>query len=285
MGWPFLAPEALAAELIPERAMRSLYSRVYPRVYAPRGVDLTAAQRARAAWLWSGRRGVVAGNSAAALLGARWVDPLLPAELIHRNRRPPPMVVVHSETLLDGETVMVDGVAVTSPARTGFDIGRRLPRALAIEGLDALANATDVKITDIETVIAHHPGMRGLSMLHRILPLVDGGAESPRETRTRLVLIDAGLPTPRTQIPVFNEFGDFVARIDMGWEEWLVGVEYDGAQHWTDRQQRTRDIDRTAQLEAVGWTIVRVDNDLLNYRRGTVISRVSEALRVAGWSG
>jgi len=285
LPWPVVGSEALATNAIPERALRRLYQAVYPDVYVPIGIELTAAQRARAAWLWSGRRGVAAGMSAAALLGAKWVDPLLPAELIYHNRRPPPNLVVHSETLLSGETTEVNGVAATSPARTAYDIGRRAALPIAVQRLDALANATDVKAVEIYAVIGGHPRARGVTRLRRVLPLVDGGAESIPETRTRLVLIDAGLPPPRTQIPVFNEYGDLVARVDMGWEEWRVGVEYDGAQHWMDRRQRTRDIDRTSQLEAAGWTIVRVDSDLLNHRRGTVVARVCEALRAAGWPG
>ena len=283
--WPFLGSEALAAREIPERVMRSLYQAVYPDVYVPYGVELTASQRARAAWLWSRRRGVVAGNSAAALLGAKWVDRLLPAELIHHNRRPPPLVVVHAETLLSGETVEVDGMTATSAARTAFDIGRRSPRSVAVQRLDALTIATDVKSVDIEAVMAQHRGTRGVTRLRRVLPLVDGGAESPQETRTRLLLVDAGLPPPRTQIPVTDACGFLLARIDMGWDDWLVGVEYDGVQHWTDPQQRTRDIDRLAELEDLGWTIVRVNSDMLRYRQGTVIARVIAALRAAGWSG
>jgi very-short-patch-repair endonuclease len=57
---------------------------------------------------------------------------------------------------------------------------------------------------------------------------------------------------------VVDEWGVIVARIDLGWPEWRVGVEYDGAQHWTDPVQRTTDIDRAAELARLGWIIVRV---------------------------
>lgn len=192
--------------------MRQLYEPVYPGVYAPAGVELTARQRAHAAWLWSRRRAVVAGNSAAALLGAKWVNPALDAELVHANRKPPPRIVVHTDRLAPHETVAVDGVAVTTPARTAFDIGRRTPSRLqAVQRLDALANSTDVKVADVQAVIAEHTGARGLVRLRAVLPLIDGGAESPQETWTRLVLIDAGLPKPQTQIRVFDDYGDFVA--------------------------------------------------------------------------
>lgn len=59
---------------------------------------------------------------------------------------------------------------------------------------------------------------------------MDGGAQSPYETRTRLVLLAAGLPRPDTQL-VVRDRGRFVARLDMGWAAWKVAVEFDGAQH------------------------------------------------------
>ena len=280
----FLASEALAAKAMPERAMRSLYQPVHPGVYSPGGIELTAIQRAQAAWLWSRRKGVVAGNSAAALLGAKWVSPTLDAELVHRNRRPPRGITVHSDTLLDGEVVTLDGMPVTSPARTAFDIGRRTTSRLqAVQRLDALTNATDVKPAEVEAVIAQHSGARGLLRLRRVLPLVDGGAESPQETRSRLVLIDAGLPKPQTQIKVLDDYGGFVARIDLGYRHLQVGIEYDGPQHWTDAEQRDRDIDRYSALLDLGWTIVRVSSELLRYRQGTFVARVVAAMRAAGW--
>ena len=280
----FLGSEALAAKAMPERAMRSLYEAIYPGVYAPGGIELTAPERARAAWLWSRRQAVIAGESAAALLSAKWVSPALDAELIHHSRRPPAGISVHNETLLPGEVVEVDGMPVTGPARTAFDVGRwTSSRLQAVQRLDALANATDVKVNDVEAVIAEHRGTRGLVRLRAVLPLVDGGAESPQETRTRLVLIDAGLPTPQTQIRVCDEYGEFVARIDMGYRELRVGIEYDGPQHWTDPLQRDRDIDRYTALLDLGWTIIRVSSELLRYRQGTFVARVVAAMRTAGW--
>jgi REase_MTES_1575 len=280
----FLGCEALAANAMPERVMRSLYEAVYPGVYSPSGIELTARQRAQAAWLWSRRKAVIAGNSAAALLGAKWVSPALDAELIHDNRRPPARIMVHKDTLADGEVGEVDDMPVTTPARTAFDIGRRTTSRLqALQRLDALTNATGVKLTDVEGVIAEHPGARGLVRLRRVLPLVDGGAESPQETRSRLVLVHAGLPAPQTQITVLDDYGDFVARIDLGYRDLRVGIEYDGPQHWTSAQQRDRDIDRYTALLDLGWTVIRVSSELLRHRRGTYVARVVAAMRAAGW--
>jgi hypothetical protein len=104
-------------------------------------------------------------------------------------------------------------------------------------------------------------------------------------------LIAAGFPKPQTQIRVVDEYGTFVGRVDMGWEEWKVGIEYRrplGAPpacggHWTDPEQHARDIDRLANLAAQGWVIIRVSRDLLHYRPHVFLARVRDAARAAGW--
>ena len=105
IAWPFLAAEALAAESLTFRELRRFHTAVYPGVWAPREADISAVDRARAAWLWSRRRGVLAGLSASALLGAKWIEPDAAAELVHDNRRPPARIVVHADGLLSGENV------------------------------------------------------------------------------------------------------------------------------------------------------------------------------------
>nr|WP_234787286.1 hypothetical protein [Mycolicibacter sinensis] len=73
--WPFRATEALEIGALTFRELRRLHAAVYPGVWVPREADLSPQQRAMAAWLWSRRRGVLAGLSAAALLGAKWIGP------------------------------------------------------------------------------------------------------------------------------------------------------------------------------------------------------------------
>jgi len=68
----------------------------------------------------------------------------------------------------------------------------------------------------------------------------------------------------------------------MGWPEWKVGVQYDGIQHWEDPRQRTRDIDQDVEYRDLGWRMVRVGANLLNYRPRIVVERVREALTAAG---
>ncbi|MUM15718.1 DUF559 domain-containing protein [Mycobacterium sp. CBMA271] len=285
MGDPFIGTEALESGLVTRRSLQRNFARLYPNVYLSTGSTLTAADRAIAAWLWSGRQTVVSGRSAAALLGSKWVDADASAELALTRKHAPKLITVHQDKLSADEIVRLGEQSVTTPARTAFDIGRRMAFSPALVHLDALLRATQFDVEEVTSLIDRHVGVRGLVQLRRLLGLVDGGAESPQETRTRLLIVRSGMPKPTTQIRVTDESGWVIARIDLGWEEWKVGVEFDGAQHWTDPAQRSRDIDRTAELDDLGWRLVRVNSEMLRHREGTVITRVGQALRAAGWRG
>jgi hypothetical protein len=280
---PFRAAEALEAGVLTFRELRRFHTAVYPGVWVRRGVDLTPLERGRAAWLWSGRNGVLAGLSASAQLGAKWVESESIAQLIHANRRPPPGIAIHTDTLLPSEKQLVSGLPVTTAARTAFDLGRRHPLVEGVQRIDALMNATDLKVNDIDALIARHPRVRGLRQLRATLELVDDGAESPYESLTRVVLLQAGFPQPETQIEVRDEFGEVFARIDMGWSQWKVGVDFEGAHHWTDPKQRSWDVERYARLPELGWIDVRVTSGMLHNRRRTFLDRVGTALMARGW--
>lgn len=278
---PLIGTEALSAGVVNRYQLSTRYDAVFRNVYVAKGAALTPAAKAVAAWLWSGRRATAAGLSAAALHGSQWIDADLPAELNQPSRYRSSGLVLHSDELWDDEVCVVGSIPCTTPARTAFDLGRCPGLPTAVIRLDALMAATQLKVADVEPLLARHRGARGVVRLRKALLLADAGAESPQETRTRLVLVTAGLPRPHTQIAVYDH-DYFVARVDMGWDEWLVGVEFDGAQHWTDPRQRSHDIDRIAALEALGWTIVRVSGEMLRYRPATVVARVQAALRSAG---
>ncbi len=282
VDWPFLGSEALAAGLINRYQLATRYDAVFRDVYAPRGQLLSPKQKAHAAWLWSHRRATLVGVSAAAMHRAKWIDIRLPAELNQRSQHKTRGIMLHNDTLAPDETCTVRGLPVTTAARTAFDLGRRYGRTLAIIRVDALLHATALRLSDVDALIERHRGARGLRQLREVVRLADPGAESPQETRTRLVLTDAGLRPSRTQIDVYDAYGVHVGRIDMGWPEWKVGVEYDGEQHWTNPRIRAADIDRQARLEALGWRIIRVSAEMLRYRRHTVVERTRAALRDAG---
>lgn len=276
--WPFVASEALDAEALSFRELRSVYRAEHPGIWVPRGIELNHEQRGRAAWLWSGRNAVIGGGYASALLGAKWVEVDTPVELIHSNRRPPRGIVVHSDRLLPNEVRVIGGLPVTTADRTAYDLGRWHPERAAVLRIDALMNATGLAVGDVAAVAARHPHARGLRMLCKTLELVDGGAESPYESLTRLLLRGAGFPPVQTQLEVRDEYGRVFARIDMGWPEYRVGVDFEGAHHWTDAAQRSWDIERFAKLPDLGWIDERLTSGILHNRPQTFLDRVGAAL-------
>lgn len=281
-----VATEALADGSVTRRELTRRYTKLHRNVYARNGVELTARDRARAAWLWSGRTATLVGHSAAAHLGSKWIPTDAPVEVAHSRRPQPNGIVVRSDDIRPSEVRTIDGIPCTTAARTAYDLGRRLPLDTAVIRIDALLNVTRCGIAEVVTMADRYPGGRGVRRVREALDLVDAGAESPQETRLRLLLVRAeGLPRPVTQIPVTNQRGRVVRRIDMGYSHWLVGVEYDGEQHWKDPLQHGNDIKRLEFLAAKGWLIVRVSATQLRYEQDAIVERVRRALWQRGFPG
>ena len=272
---PFLGREALAARRLSPYELRSRYVALHQDVYVPRGAELTPTMLAKACWLRSRRRGILAGFSAAALHGAKWIDPALPAAIIDTNRRPADGIQTWEERIEPDEITIIDGMRATTPARTALDLARRWPLGFAVAAVDALTQATDLKVADVELLVDRYRGRRGMKAARAALELVDGGAQSPKETWLRLLLLRAGFPRPQTQIVVRNEWGWVEAFLDMGWEDIMVAIEYDGDQHRSSRYQYVKDIRRLEKLEQrFGWIVVRV---IAEDHPDDIVRRVAQA--------
>lgn len=199
MSEAFLGSTALAAGMT-RHTLRTRYVALHHDVYVPRDAELTAALRAEAASLRARGHGVLAGFSASALHGARWIDPGRPSTVIDANRRRARGLEVWADGVEPDEICRVDGMAVTTPARTAVDLARRYPLGAAVAAIDALARATRLSIDDI-LAATERPGRHGMSRAREAIALVDPGAESPKETWLRLVIIRAGFPRPKLRCP------------------------------------------------------------------------------------
>jgi Protein of unknown function (DUF559) len=279
MAQVILGGEAVAAGVVTRHELGRWYAPVFRGVYAPKDTDLSLRDRAIAAWLASKRNGVVAGVAASALHGAPWVDPDVPIELVGVKIRPQAGLIPRTERVADDEITRVGGLPLTTRVRTAFDVGRHLDRPEALARLDALMWNQKFSTDAVLALAGRYPRARGLRQLRELLPLVDGGAESPRESRIRLSLHDAGFPRPETQIPVLAGSTQPMAFLDMGWSDFKVAVEYDGDHHRKDRRQYVKDIARLRMLEALGWTVIRV---IAEDRPQQWLTRVEDALHAAG---
>ena len=235
----FIGSEALACGALTRGQLRWNYRTMFPDVYVAKEARPTAEQYVVGAWLWSRRRGVISGIAAAAQHGASWFDESAPVEMIYRCGRPPPGIVVRNERVGADEGTDVDGIPVTTPERTAYDLARHLERDAAVSHLDALARATGITASDVWPFVDRHRGARGLQRAIVALSLMDPGSASARQSEIRLALIDAGMQ-PRTHIRVTD--GDTTAFVDMGYEIPKVGIVC-GA--------RPPEI-----LDGIGWTII-----------------------------
>jgi very-short-patch-repair endonuclease len=132
-------------------------------------------------------------------------------------------------------------------------------------------------IASIEALRAAIPERaRGAARARRALGDVRLGAESPMETRLRLLLVRAGLPEPQLNPAV--DVGDTILHPDLLYPEWRVVLEYEGDQHRTDPQQWRRDIWRRELFEEAGWRVIRVHRDDLLAEPERLLARVARIL-------
>ncbi|MEH3129996.1 MAG: hypothetical protein PGN27_08565 [Mycolicibacterium neoaurum] len=261
MAQPFIGSEAVAAGRISKYQLGRRFTAIHPDIYVSPDVELNLDERALAAWLWSGRRGVLCGLTASALHGAKYVEDSQPAELIWSNRRPPLGIRTYNHDLHEDEITEAGrwGLPTTTLVRTVFDLGRRGSLDEAVTRLDALGHARRFRAREVlEWAHCRHSGKRGLGQLATALRLHDAGSESPRETWLRLLIIRAGYRRPQTQVPVVSADGRRRYYLDMAWEDMKLAVEYDGDHHRSDPAQYAWDIVRSEDLAELGWNRIRV---------------------------
>ena len=98
--------------------------------------------------------------------------------------------------------------------------------------------------------------------------LAEAATRSGWESRLRVFyVVDAGLPRPRVNIPVFDAGGRLLGIADLLDEDAGLVAEFDG-QHHRRRSQHREDNVREEAFESAGLTVVRVDSlDLQGFRQ------------------
>jgi hypothetical protein len=165
---------------------------------------------------------------------------------------------------------------VTTALRTAFDLSRRLDRVEAVVGVDAMLARRLFVVDDLVRFAADRAGWPGCRQLAEVLGLADGGAQSPMESRIRLVLVDGGLPVPVTQFEIFDSDGLFVARVDLVYPGLRVAVEYEGDHH-RGRGVFAHDLRRMNMLRTLGWTVLRFGADDVLRHPGRIVAQVRAA--------
>lgn len=181
-------------------------------------------------------------------------------------------VITHEAILPVSAPVTASGVACVPAARCAVDLARGGRRLDAIAILDASLRTGRCSRSDLRAEVSRHARLRGVRQARELIELADGRSECTQESHLRLTIIDGSLPAPEPQVWV----GRY--RLDLGYRERRVGVEYDGRSHM-DRDRFRADRIRMNWLAAQGWTM-RYFTDFDLYRRPSgIVAAVRAALR------
>ena len=169
----------------------------------------------------------------------------------------------------------VDGIRISTPARTWIDCAALISPLDVVAMGDAILRARLASLTELQRMVIWGRGRRGIRAARQSLPILDAAAESPAESWVRARLIYSGVDRPTCNVEVTVEGWRF--RLDMAWIPARVAVEYDGQQHHGP-EMAEHDAWRRALLRRDGWTVIVVTrDDFASFDR--VVSLVQEALR------
>ncbi|MGN6299481.1 MAG: DUF559 domain-containing protein [Angustibacter sp.] len=169
------------------------------------------------------------------------------------------------------------GLPVSSPASTWSELAESLGVDDLVVVGDHLLRRRLASRRALEATIVDRAGRRGVRRLQRALPLLVAGADSPMETRLRLLLVRAGLPIPYVNRDVVED-GAWLARPDLSYPAQRIAIEYEGDQHRSDRRQWKSDKTRRRLLEDVGWLVIEVIDDDVYRTPELTVARVRAAL-------
>lgn len=268
-----LPPVFLDGDAAPGVARRHLSTGTWIRVrrgaYVP-AATLTAEPHLRARQLVLARASATVRQStadltlshdtAAVVWGLPVLEPPARTHLVQDLRRSGGAaadVVRHYRPGAALDRLQVHGLPVTTRARTVVDCALTLGVRAGLVVADA-ALASGLSRQDCADLVAASPGARGVRAARTVLEFADDGAESPAESLARWAVLRAGFPPPLTQVAVRTHLGTFW--LDLGWPEWSVGVEVDGAIKYTEQTREALLAEKRRQdaIEDAGWRLIRL---------------------------
>lgn len=224
-----------------------------------RGRQLVLARAAAAVRQLTGEV-VLSHDTAATVWGLPLLDLPDVTHVVQRTRRAGNAaddVVRHHRPTATVDRETLHGLPVTSLARTVVDCACRLGVQAGLVVADA-ALAAGLKLGACADIVTSEPGSRGVRAARTVLTFADDGAESPGESLARWAILRSGFPAPQTQVAVETHLGTFW--LDLGWREWRLGVEFDGAVKYAGLTRETLVAEKRRQdaIEEAGWRLVRL---------------------------
>lgn len=263
-------------------------TRVLPRVYRAAATPESFNLMLMAACLWAGPGAVVSHVTAARLYGLEGLAPRRLRERIElsapgRRIRVPGFFVHGSNRLEPADRSTIDGIPVTSLARTLVDLAAVLDeRHLAVALDSGLARHRNIDPRVVRRTLdrLRSQGRTGVGVLDRLLDQRTRAAvhlDSALERRFHTALRRAGLPQPICHYDVVHN-GRHVAELDFAYPRERLGIEVNGAGIHRRYDVWERDQQRLSELAAAGWRIVLVTWAQLEADEAAVMDRVARAL-------
>lgn len=271
--------------LRPERE-GGLWEPLSPRVLRLTGAPFTTRSRVMAAVLDAGDAAVASHRTAAAL----WRLPgfeLRECEVsrLHGTDYEPVLLgrVHHPRLLPSHHTTVVDGIPVTTPARTVFDLAGLLPPHRTERALDNAVAASPALLPVLHRMLPElaRRGRTGITVMRGLLadrPIGSVVPASGLEARVVRLLDQAGIRT-RRQVDLGGD--DWIGRVDLVVSGTNLVIEVDSARFHTSRLDRLRDERRDAELAAAGYQVLRVTEEEAWHVPAEVVRRVRSAIRSA----
>ncbi|MDI3330718.1 MAG: hypothetical protein QJR09_08280 [Micrococcus sp.] len=198
-------------------------------------------------------------------------------------------IVEHRRAVPEADVVHRLGIRVTGAARTWLDLATVSPPL----GRDELVIAGDhlvrhpwltgvgrteplTTVAEIRAALQRAGRFRGVTAAREALELVRVGADSPPETRTRLALVDAGLPEPELQVPA-DPADPYSPRADLGLVRWKIALQYEGYHH-RDARQQAADARRDVWFQLHGWLVIKITSEDLHDGFRRVVRLVRERI-------
>jgi len=154
----------------------------------------------------------------------------------------------------------------------------------AIKVGDWLLHHRHMTVLEVTELARRDHWRPGANKVSRVIPHLDGGSRSLKESESRAVLVFAGLPKPEVNKDVRNPRGELLGYGDLVYLLWKLLVEYEGRQHLTDLGQWNGDIDRYRAFRDEGWRYVQVTNEKLDTPKKFVAEVYAQLVR-GGYDG
>jgi len=272
--------ERLSRHAVETRVTGRRLIRVRAGVYGVGHVALSRNGYRMAAVLSAGDGAALSHREAAALWGIRNTARARIEVTAPGHSRGDTSVQVHRGRLPADEVTSHDGISVTTPSRTLFDLATVLNRTRLERAVHEAEVRRLLSPTSLPALLERHPGRRGAKTLRAILDdLADRGVEVTRsefEDRFLEILDGAGLPRPDVNAEIPTALRAY--EVDATWTARRLAVELDGGAVHRTRRAFEEDRVRDRALAVAGWTVVRITWRELRDRPDRVAADVANLL-------